>query len=76
MFLGAGRVGVDGDHFLVHVLPQLLLLLRLGKFLLEVGANADLAVHDRRQSERGKAVLQLNEFCTEKNYTVHYHKKC
>ena len=51
VLLLGGRFGVDGDHLLVHVLPQLGLLLGLGQLLLEVRPHADLAVHDRGQGE-------------------------
>lgn len=67
VLLCAWRVRIDGNHLFIHVLPELLLLLRLCELLFQVGSHADLTVHHGRQSERGEAVLQLNEFCKKKS---------
>jgi len=51
MLLFSWSCGVDRYHLLVHVLPQLGLLLGLGQLLLQVGPDPDLAVHDGGEVE-------------------------
>jgi len=49
VLLVGGRERIDLDHFVVHVAPQLGLLLRFRQLILQVGAHPDLAVHHARR---------------------------
>lgn len=60
VFLGSGRLRIDGDHFFVQIFPER----RVGDLVLRERPEADLDVHHVRIVETVQQVLQFDEVLT------------